>query len=195
MPTGSAASLPQPQVPLSPSFSARRRPGAVMVPGTWGATAPPRRSPVHAAAAEPPRGRVLLASNDPATAFELQRMLREAGYRAVGPAGSMAEVERLVAQRVRYGNGIDCAVVDLTLRDAARIAGRLADEGVRFLWLAQRGGVAMSGISGTPVLHTPLDRDALAAAIEGAIRSGAESRSVYSIPPPQRAWPRIFPQL
>jgi hypothetical protein len=194
MPIGSAASLPLPQVPLSPSQFARRPQGVGPVPGAWGATAPPRQLSVQTAADDPPRGRVLLVSQDPATVLEMQRVLRDVGYRALGPAGSMEEAERLVARRVRHGCAIDCALVDLSLPDAGRLAGMLADEDISFVWLAPRAGAVVLPAH-APILRAPLDRDALANAIEAALRSGPAGRSAYPLPPPQRAWPRVFPQL
>src|SRR5437764_9883537 len=97
MPIGSAASLPGilPQAPLSPFPIVRRDRRLSLVPQSSGQIAPPRRLPLEAAAEDPPRGRILVVDEDTGATLELQRVLREAGYRVVGPAASAAEAKRL----------------------------------------------------------------------------------------------------
>ena len=191
MSVGSAASLRLPQVPLSPSLPARR---SAVVPEIPGATAPPRLLSLHKAA-DPPCGRVLVASQAPTAALEVQRLLCRLGYRVVGPAGSCGEAERLLDRRIRRGGGIDCAVVDLDLPDAASLADRLADEDIPFLWLAPEiAAVPPPGYPSKPILRPPVDGRALLEALDEAQRQAAGNR-VYSVPPPQPVWPRVFPQL
>jgi hypothetical protein len=194
MSVGSAASLRLPQVPLSPHPLARRRQRFVVVPDASGAIAPPRFSPLQMAADDPPRGRILLASRSATITFDVQRLLRDSGYRVVGPASSAEEVERLVERRAAPGH-IDCALIDLALPGAEKIADRLADERIAFAWLAPQSGSAMPLLHpGAPILHLPCDRGALLAAIDQA-RRPADGRASYPVPPPQPVWPRVFPQL
>jgi len=50
-------------------------------------------------AEDPPRGRILVVTNEARLALDVQRILRNAGYRAVGPAASADEVDRLTGHR------------------------------------------------------------------------------------------------
>lgn len=52
-------------------------------------------------------GNILLHQPDAAEALELQRTLRTANYRVIGPASSGADVQRFVGR-----SQIDCAVID-----------------------------------------------------------------------------------
>ncbi len=67
------------------------------------------RAPVssQALADESPWGNILIHQPDAAEALELQRVLRLAGYRIIGPAASRADIDRFLE-----GNDIDCAVID-----------------------------------------------------------------------------------
>jgi hypothetical protein len=191
MSVGSAASLRLPQVPLSPLVPTRQ---SVSVPEIPGATAPPRLLSLHKAA-DPPRGRVLVASQTPTAALEVQRLLCGLGYRVVGPAGSPDEAKRLLDRCARRGGRVDCALVEWDLPDAAFLAGQLADEEIPFLWLAPDiAAVPPPGYANTPVLRPPFDGRALLAAVDEARRQAAGNR-LYSLPPPQPVWPRVFPQL
>ena len=195
MPVGSAASLPLPQVPLSPSQRARddrrgRFPDFRHRPATA-----PRFWPTHTAPEDPPRDRILMASTDAAAALEVERLLREAGYRLIGPAGSLAEVERLVQRPAMPRPAINCALVDLDLPDAAAVAERLAGEAVPLVWLTSHGAAVLPPHqSHAPVLPMPADRSALLAAIDTAMRQAGRA-GFYPVPPPQPVWPRIFPSL
>src|SRR5436190_3319837 len=125
MSLGSAASLPGtlPQAPLPPIPATRRPPGFSVVPHNWGDAAPPRIVPLQKAAEDPPNGYVLLAERDAVAALEMQRLLRESGYRVLGPAASAADANRLI-DRVR--RPLSCGLLDLDLVDAASVADRLA---------------------------------------------------------------------
>jgi CheY-like chemotaxis protein len=194
MPFGSAASLPgtPPQAPLSPFPVTRRHPRFTVVPHNWGDAAPPRIVPLQKAADDPPRGWVLLAEDDAASAREAQRLLRESGYRVLGPAASTAEANRLIDRALRP---LSCGLLDLDMDDADSIADRLAARDIPVVWLLPTANAALpSAHAAAPVLHRPFGRDALIDALEMARQQGARQR-YYVTPPPQAAWPRVFPQL
>jgi hypothetical protein len=195
MTIGSAASLAGtlPKAPLSPLPLARRDKGVAILPhGRSDFDAPPRIVSLQKAAAEPPRGHVLVAAAETGTALEVQRLLAESGYRVVGPAASAEEANRLI-ERARQP--LSCGLLDVDLRDSASIADRLAVENLPLVWLASTANAVLpSAHAAAPVVHRPVSRGDLLEAIETSIRNCA-GRSVYVIPPPQAAWPRIFPQL
>lgn len=194
MHAGSAASLPMPQGPLSPSSFARRPRFTVLPQQHSGPLPLPRMLPMQKAAGDPPRARILIAWDDAASALRLQRLLRELDYAVVGPTASRDEAEQLVA-RSAVRCPIDCALVHVGLPWAAAIADQLADQSVPFVWLLpDRDAVLPAAHSHVPVLDRPLDRAALVAAIDAAERQQA-SRRLYRTLPPQAAWPRVFPQL
>lgn len=194
MPAGSAASLPLAQGSLFPSSFARS-PRFTPPPGDPGLRPLPRRLPLQKAAADPPRARILIAWADTEAALRLQRLLRDIDYAVVGPVGSPGEVEALIARRAAVGRPIDCALVHAGLADAGAIADRLDEHAVPLVWLVPDCDAALPpGHAQAPVLDRPFDRAALVAAIDEAARRQA-SRRLYPIPPPQDAWPRVFPQL
>ena len=198
MPLGSAASLPgpPPQAPLSrtPAISPaiRRQSRFSLVPQDWGDAAPPRIVPLQKAAEDPPRGYVLLADGDAASGCEARRLLRDSGYRVLGPAVSAAEANRLLD---RARQPLSCGLLDVDLADAAAIADRLASRDISVVWLVRAVNTALPiDHAAAPVLHRPFRRDALVDALETAGQQSARQR-YYVVPPPQAAWPRIFPQL
>jgi DNA-binding response OmpR family regulator len=79
---------------------------AVAAPSPIAGEGPDRLAPLSLAD-DAPWGNVLVHAPDAAEALELQRILRLAGYRIVGPAASRADVERYLER-----NEIDCALVD-----------------------------------------------------------------------------------
>jgi hypothetical protein len=194
---GSAASLPLPQGPLSPSSFARR-PRFTLLPQPSGPSTLARRLRVQKAADDPPRARILIAWNDSEAALQLQRLLRELGYAVVGPAGSREEFERLMAPasvRRPIARPVDCALVHAGLPEAGAIADWLADETVPLVWLVpDRDAVLPAVHADVSILDRPFDRAALVAAIEEAQTRHA-ARRFYPVPPPQPVWPRVFPQL
>ena len=56
---------------------------------------------------DPPWGNILVHQPSATEALELQRILRIGGYRAIGPAASATD-----AQRLLDGSEIDCAIID-----------------------------------------------------------------------------------
>lgn len=194
MPAGSAASLPLPQGPLFPSSFARQ-PRVIPPPRGPGLRPLPRLLPMQKAADDPPRARILLAWGDTEAALRLQRLLRDMDYAVVGPADSPDEVEGLITRRAAVRRPVDCALVHVGLADAAAIADRLDEEAVPLVWLVPDcDAVLPPAHEHAPILDRPFDRAALVAAIDEAARRQA-SRRLYALPPPQAAWPRIFPQL
>jgi CheY-like chemotaxis protein len=162
------------------------------------ATAPQRHFPRIALADDPPRGRILVVTDQGPLALEVQRLLREAGYHAVGPADSADEADRLIERRP-----LDGAVVDRQLAGgAAAVADRLVHEGIPVVWLtAQPTEGAIDAFppaaDGAPAVSTSVLGEELIPALERALSSGTRSgrNSLYPVPPPQQAWPRVFPQL
>lgn len=194
MPAGSAASLPMPQGPLSPSSFSRRPRFTVLPQPQTGPLPLPRMLPMQKAADDPPRARILIAWDDDDAALRLQRLLRELDYAVVGPIASLDEADQLIA-RSTVGSPIDCALVDVGLPWGAAIADRLAAKSVPLVWLVpDRDAVLPAEHSHAPVLDRPFDRAALVSAIDMAERQQVGSR-LYRTPPPQAAWPRVFPQL
>lgn len=194
MPAGSAASLPMPQEPLPPSSFARRARFTVPPHQQSGPLPLPRMLPMQKAASDPPRARILIAWDDNAAALRLQRLLRELDYAVVGPTTSRDEAEQLIARSAVRGR-IDCALVHVGLPGSTAIAERLAAESVPFVWLApDRDAAVPAAHSQVPVLDQPFDRVALVAAMDAAERQQV-GRRLYSTPPPQAVWPRLFPQL
>ena len=195
MTIGSAASLAGTlaKAPLSPFPVARGDKGVAILPyGRGDHDAPPRIVSLQKAAGEPPRGRILVAAGEAGTALELQRFLAQSGYRVVGPAASAAETNRLI-ERARQP--LSCGLLDVDLLDSAAIADRLAARGVPIVWLASAANAVLpSAHTAAPLVYKPILRGDLIEAVETSIRNHA-CRSVYVTPPPQAAWPRIFPQL
>ena len=203
MSLGSAASLPLPQEPLFPIPTARRaprlRPALYPVPATTGA---PGRIAIARPADDPPQGRVLLVHDDAGMALKLQRLLGELGWRVLGPAASVDEVGRLLARPPGGAPRIDCALVAAGLPESEAVAERLAEDGIAMVWLTEGAAVLPPAFAHAPVLDWPpdgpldglRDRAALRAALEQARRLERGWRC-YAVPPPQPAWPRVFPQL
>jgi hypothetical protein len=100
-----------------------------------------------------------------------------------------------LVERSTVRSPIDCALVHVGLREAAALADRLAGDSVPFVWLMpDRDAVLPAAHAHAPVLDRPFDRVALVTAIDAAERQQA-GRRLYRTPPPQAAWPRVFPQL
>jgi FixJ family two-component response regulator len=84
------------------------------------------RPPVYSLAIDDaPWGGVLVHQPDGAEALELQRILRIAGYRVIGPAASQSDVERFLAR-----NTVDCALIDA--RAGFELGDRLDECGIPF---------------------------------------------------------------
>ena len=97
----------------------------------------PRSGRVPAFESDDERDRILVVEHQPIVALDLQRTLREAGYRAIGPAATLGEIQRLIEQ-----GPIDCAVVDIDVnrRTPLPVADLLAFADVPFAFLTNREG-------------------------------------------------------
>jgi CheY-like chemotaxis protein len=195
MTIGSAALLPGtlPQAPLSPpQFFGRRRSPAVLPAA---AAAPTWRLPVAGLADDPPRGRILVVEDEASVALDIQRVLGEAGYRAVGPAASVEEAVRLMARRA-----VDAAIVDLQLGGCAAlaIADGLAHRAIPFVWLTDQAlKLPPQSHADVPSVAKHSVGEELVEALERAMSQGRDPgrESLYPVPPPQSVWPRVFPSL
>jgi len=186
---GSAASLsrPRPQAPLSPF----RTPGIGLVrphPGD----APPRIVSLYKAAGDLPARHILVVEDEAASALEVQQLLRECGYRVVGPAASAEEAQRLIDRGHRP---IHCALLGSCIPGVTAIADSLASRAVPVVWIAAGTSDAFAwDRRDEPVVRQPFGRHELVDAIERSTRKVASWRG-YATPPPQPIWPRVFPQL
>jgi DNA-binding response OmpR family regulator len=138
---------------------------------------------------------ILVGGDNAVVALELQRILRQAGYRVVGPAPSLADAERLMAR-----GPIDCAVVDTDLEGgkAFAMANRLEVAGIPVVFVASNPRQELAGkYAGRPAITKPYDTEQVLATIERAISGGSDSESEIRYPtaPPTISWPRVFPQL
>lgn len=187
---GSAASLSStlPQAPLSP-FA---RPSIGLVHSLPGTAAPRRIVPLPKTDDALPGGHVLLVEDDAAAALEVQQLLRESGYRVVGPAATAEEAQRLV-DRVR--RPFLCALLDACVPGAAAIADSLAAQEIPVVWIASAASDAFAwDRREEPVVRQPFGRNDLLGAIERSAKRATRHR-LYPVPPPQSVWPRVFPQL
>jgi CheY-like chemotaxis protein len=193
----SAASLPGrgQEAPFHPFRSFRRNRRLPAMPRMRTSCAPQRQFPRIALADDPPRGRILVVADKAPLALDLQRILRDAGYRTIGPAASAEEAERLTGRRQ-----IDGAVVDLQLEGgvAAVVADRLAHSGIPVVWLTDPLLAAIPRTPAfAPAVTKPIQGEDLIQALERTLSSGPRSSAddFYPVPPPQEVWPRVFPQL
>jgi DNA-binding NarL/FixJ family response regulator len=156
---------------------------------------PQRHLPRTVLAEDPPLGRILVVTGDAPLTLEVQRILRDAGYRVVGPAASADEADRLAASRPIDGAVVD---VELGIGPSAAVAERLSGRDIPFVWLADTLHGALPRTDRlVPVVRKPIRGDRLIQALERAraSRDRVPADHFYPVPPPQEAWPRIFPQL
>lgn len=127
---------------------------------------PPAWAPAALAAADLPQGKVLVVADEANMALELQQLLRDAGFRVVGPAAILPDIQRLIER------SLDCAVVDF---DAER---RLPLPASDLLALAEVPFVMLTSAAGRdipqrhshrPVVGKPVDRTELLAAVAQAM--------------------------
>ncbi|MBV8186826.1 MAG: hypothetical protein JOY64_35415 [Alphaproteobacteria bacterium] len=154
-----------------------------------------RYSPPSSDTIELPHGGILIAVDDAVTALELQRLLHEAGYRVVGPATTVGEIQGVIQR-----GAIDCAILDLDVdrRAPLPVADLLAFADVPFVYLATGVlGSVPSRHRRRPVVEKPFSRERLLAAIEKAM---AHKREIAN----DNRWPagalvvpatRVYPPL
>jgi AmiR/NasT family two-component response regulator len=154
-----------------------------------------RSSPPSLATLDLPHGKVLVIVEDAVMALDLQRLLQEAGYRVVGPATSVTEVQRMVNR-----GDIDCAILDLDVdrRAPLPIADLLAFADVPFVYLTTGVlGAVPSRHRQRPVVEKPFTRTALLAALEKAMASRRQIANDNRTPPGALVAPsaRIYPPI
>jgi CheY-like chemotaxis protein len=158
-----------------------------------------RFSPPSLATLDRPQGRVLVVVDDALVALDLQRLLHEAGYRVVGPATTVAEIQRMIQR-----GDIDCAILDLDIdrRAPLPIADLLAFADVPFVYLTT--GV-LGGVLGSvparhrqrPVVEKPFTREILLAAVEKAMarRREVANDNRWPVGASVVPWTRVYPPL
>ena len=136
---------------------------------------------------QPPRGRVLIVEDEVPVALDLQKALRDAGYRIVGPAGSQGEVERLVRRGL-----LDAAVIDADARAAMpfAVADWLAAEEVPFAFIVGEGTELPRDHALRPQLTRPVSPRALIDTVERMIEGAPAARP---LPPPR--CPPLYPPI
>jgi hypothetical protein len=120
--------------------------------------------------------------------MDLQRILREAGYRVVGPAACADEIGPLL----RRGK-IDCAVLDIDLGSPAMpaVAKLLDGAGVPFVMLG-----AGHSITDRPTVDKPYSAAGLLQSVEAAMAGSPPQMPLpSSASVPRLSWPRVFPSL
>jgi DNA-binding response OmpR family regulator len=141
-----------------------------------------------------PNGGILVVEPQAVVAFDLQRILRNAGYRVVGPAATAAEARRLIDR-----GRIDGAIVDLDLDPSATsvIVGLLDAAGIPAVFLSREALQQLpGGDRERPLVHKPYTDADLLGAVRRALDKAADDDVIhYRISPPTISWPRVFPQL
>jgi CheY-like chemotaxis protein len=154
-----------------------------------------RFSPPSLATLDLPQGKVLVVVDDAVLALDLQRLLHDAGYRVIGPATTVAEIQRMIQR-----GDIDFAILDLDIdrRAPLPIADLLAFADVPFVYLT-------TGVLGPvparhrqrPAVEKPFTREALLAAVEKAMARPREVANDNRWPAggPVVPWTRVYPPL
>jgi DNA-binding response OmpR family regulator len=151
-------------------------------------------SPPSLAQLDLPQGKVLLVVDDAVLSLDLQRVLRDAGYRAVGPAATVDEVQRMLQR-----GDIDCAILDLEIdrRMPLPIADLLGFADVPFVYLT-RGVLASvpSRHRHRPVIQKPFNSDVLISAVEKAMaRRRVANDNPWATGGTVVPWERVYPSL
>lgn len=135
----------------------------------------------------PPRGRILIVEDQIPLALEMQKHLRDAGYRIIGPAGSQSEVERLVKS-----GRLDAAVIDVVSRQAApfAVADWLAAEQVPFAVLVDNATELPPELAFRPLITKPVSPSALVETVEMMVNGSSGAMMI-----PYARGPRLFPPL
>jgi CheY-like chemotaxis protein len=154
-----------------------------------------RFSPPSLATLDLPQARILLVVDDVITALDLQRLLHEAGYRVVGPATTVGEIQRMVQR-----GDIDCAILDLDVdrRAPLPIADLLAFAEVPFVYLSTGGlRLAPSRHRHRPVVEKPFTRESLISALEKAMAKPGQTANDNRWPAGGPVVPgiRVYPPL
>jgi DNA-binding NtrC family response regulator len=154
-----------------------------------------RFSPQSLATLDLPQGKVLVIVDDAIMALDLQRLLHDAGYRVIGPASTVAEIQRLIQR-----SDIDCAILDFDVdrRAPLPIADLLDFVDVPFVYLTTGVlGPVPSRYRLRPVVEKPFTREILLAAVEKAMAKPREVANYnrWSASGSVVPWTRIYPPL
>lgn len=154
-----------------------------------------RFSPPSRATLDLPLGKVLVVVDDAIIALDLQRLLHEAGYRVVGPATTVAEIQRMIQR-----GDIDCAIVDLDVdrRAPLPIADLLAFADVPFVYLTTGAlGPVPSRHRQRPIVEKPFTREILLAAVDKAMAKRREvaNDNRWPVGGTVVPWARLYPTL
>jgi CheY-like chemotaxis protein len=154
-----------------------------------------RFSPPSLATLDLPQGRVLIAVDDAVTALDLQRLLHEAGYRVVGPATTVVDIQRRLAR-----GDIDCVILDLEVdrRAPLPIADLLTFADVPFIYLSTSPmGFPPSRHRDRPVVRRPFTRLDLLTTLEKAMTRRREIANDDRWPAGATVvpWTRVYPPL
>jgi DNA-binding response OmpR family regulator len=118
---------------------------------------------------EPYAGRrVLIVEDEYFLADDLRQILAELGMEILGPVPTLRDGLRVIETAAH----IDCAVLDVNLRDESvfAISAALRDRNIPFLFVTGYGGAQIPvAYRNAPRLEKPLEPDALVAAIGTAI--------------------------
>jgi len=154
-----------------------------------------RFSPPSLATLDLPQGKVLVVVDDAVVALDLQRLLHDAGYRVVGPATTVGEIQRMIQR-----GDVDCAILDLDVdrRAPLPLADLLAFADVPFVYLT-------TGVLGTipsrhrqrPVVEKPFTPKIVLKAVEKAMARHREIANVNRCPASGAVvpWERVYPTL
>lgn len=159
-----------------------------------GASVPPRWASTSLAPDDQPQGRILLVENHAILALDLQRTLRNAGYRVVGPATKLCEIQSFLDR-----GSIDCAVLDVEvdLRTPLPVADLLTFADIPFVFLAAGGRSSLpQRHAHRPLVRKPFVADELLLTIRQAIdcaRTASHTPTQAGRYPAN--WPRVLPQL
>ncbi|MGE4221602.1 MAG: hypothetical protein AB7G39_19325 [Alphaproteobacteria bacterium] len=154
-----------------------------------------RLLPPSLATLDLPLGKVLMVVDDAIMALDLQRVLHDAGYRVLGPATTMVEIQRMIQR-----GDIDCAILalDIDRRAPLPIADLLAFADVPFVYLTTGVlGPVPSRHRRRPAIERPFTRESLLAAVRKAmakpreVASDSRWRATGSVVP----WTRVYPPL
>jgi FixJ family two-component response regulator len=109
---------------------------------------------------------VLVVDDSWQVATGLKMLLESWGAEVMGPAATMAEAERLTAERTP-----EVAVVDINLRHGERSYGlidRLHDQGVRVVVITGNADASLRLAKAAVVLQKPMREDLLLASLRSA---------------------------
>lgn len=115
----------------------------------------------------PPRKRILVVEDEAVIAMLIEDMLNDLNIECIGPAGSIAEAERLVASE-----SFDAALLDMQLHgiDSAPIAEKLVAAGLPFAFATGHAMKEKPGFPAIPVLQKPFGLAALANMVDGMLQ-------------------------